>query len=269
MALHHTASTGIDVWLTSLSYGAAGITVLMTEAEAPQYAAALDTQMRVAQAVLDGLGYAGPHFQLLRVAGPQELTLALQHAPRGETPAQAATFNLAQDKRNTLDYALDHLFRHARQQPDAVPLPAGAPFGAIAVNKQACSLCMACVGACPSSAVMDTPNAPQLRFVEQNCVQCGLCANTCPENAITLVPRMAFGETRKQTVLLNESQPFHCIRCSKPFGTLHMIENMLSKLSQHGAFAGNLDRLKMCGDCRVIDMMQPEGELSVPLRRPR
>jgi ferredoxin len=269
IALHHTASTGIDLWLTALSYGAAGVTVLMTGAEAPQYAAALDTQMRVAQAVLDGLGYTGPHFQLLRITSPQELAVALQHAPHGDTPAQPATFNLAQDKRNTLDYALDHLLRHARQQPDAVPLPAGAPFGAIAVNKQACSLCMACVGACPSSAVMDTPNAPQLRFVEQNCVQCGLCANTCPENAITLVPRMAFGETRKQTVLLNESQPFHCISCSKPFGTLHMIENMLSKLSQHGAFAGNLDRLKMCGDCRVIDMMQPEGELTVPLRRPR
>ena len=269
MALHHTASTGIDLWLTSLSYGAAGITVLMTEAEAPQYAAALDTQMRVAQTVLDGLGYAGPHFQLLRVASPQELALALQHAPRGDTPAQAATFNLAQDKRNTLDYALDHLFRHARQQPESVPLPAGAPFGAIAVNKQACSLCMACVGACPSSAVMDTPNAPQLRFVEQNCVQCGLCANTCPENAITLVPRMAFGATRKDTRVLNESQPFHCIRCNKAFGTLHMIENMLGRLSQHSAFAGNLDRLKMCGDCRVIDMMQPEGELPVPLRRPR
>jgi ferredoxin len=269
LALHHTASTGIDVWLAALSYGAAGITVLMTNAEAPQYAAALDTQMQVAQTVLDGLGYAGPHFQLLRVAGVQELGVALQHAPRGETPAQAATWNLAQDKRNTLDYALDHLFTHARQQPEAVPLPAGAPFGAIAVNKQTCSLCMACVGVCPTSAVMDTPTAPQLRFVEQNCVQCGLCANTCPENAITLVPRMAFGATRKETRLLNESQPFHCIRCSKPFGTLHMIENMLSRLSQHSAFAGNLDRLKMCGDCRVIDMMQPEGELAVPLRRPR
>ncbi|MBD8530068.1 MULTISPECIES: 4Fe-4S binding protein [unclassified Massilia] len=269
LGLHHTASTGIDVWLAALSYGAAGITVLTTDAEAPQYAAALDTQMRIAQAVLDGLGYAGPHFQLLRVASPQELAVALQHAPRGATPAQSATFNLAQDKRNTLDYALDHLFKHARQQPEAVPLPAGAPFGAIAVDKQSCSLCMACVGACPSSAIMDTPTTPQLRFVEQNCVQCGLCANTCPENAITLVPRMAFGETRRQTVVLNETEPFHCIRCNKAFGTLRMVENMLGRLAGHSAFAGNLDRLKMCGDCRVIDMMQPEGELSVPLRRPR
>lgn len=269
MAVHHTASVGIDVWLAALCYGVAGMTVLMTQAEAPQYAAALETQMRVAQTVLDGLGYAGPHFQLLRVANAQELGAALQQAPRGETPVQAATWNLAQDKRNTLDYALEHLFKHAREQPEAVALPVGAPFGAIVVNKATCSLCMACVGVCPTSAVMDTPTAPQLRFVEQNCVQCGLCANTCPEKAITLVPRMAFGATRKDTRVLNESRPFHCIRCNKAFGTLHMIENMLGRLSQHSAFAGNLDRLKMCGDCRVIDMMQPEGELSVPLRRPR
>ncbi len=78
---------------------------------------------------------------------------------------------------------------------------------------------------------------------------------------------MTFGEARRKTVVLNESQPFHCIRCSKPFGTLHMVENMLSRLSQHSAFAGNLDRLKMCGDCRVIDMMQPEGEFAVQMRR--
>ncbi len=268
LALHHTASTGIDVWFSALAYGAAGITVLMTGEEAPQYTAALDHQMGIAHTVLDGLGYAGPHFQLLRVNTPEELVLALRHAPRGEAPAERAGFNLAADKRNTLDYALDHLHRHAPRQPQDVALPSGALFGAIAVDTKKCSLCMACVGACPSSAVMDTPDLPQLRFVEQNCVQCGLCANTCPENAIALVPRMSFGETRRKTVVLNESQPFHCIRCSKPFGTLHMVENMLTRLSQHSAFAGNLDRLRMCGDCRVIDMMQPEGEFAVPLRRP-
>jgi len=269
LALHHTASTGVDVWFSALAYGAAGVTVLMTGEEAPQYAAALDHQMGIAHTVLDGLGYAGPHFQLLRASTPDELGVALGLAPRGEAPAQRASFNLAAEKRNTLDYALDHLHRHAPQQPVDVALPTGAPFGAIAVDTQKCSLCMACVGACPSSAVMDTPDKPQLRFVEQNCVQCGLCASTCPEDAIALVPRMTFGEARRKTVILNESQPFHCIRCSKPFGTLHMVENMLSRLAQHSAFAGNLERLKMCGDCRVIDMMQPEGEFAVPLRRPQ
>ncbi|MFL6674375.1 MAG: 4Fe-4S binding protein [Massilia sp.] len=267
-AVHHTASTGIELWLSALAYGASGITVLMTGAEAPQYLAAIDRQMAIAQAIVDGLGYAGPHLQLLRVAAPEELAVALQHAPRGEAPAQGATFNLAADKRNTLDYALDHLHRHAPQQPQSIALPAGAPFGAVVVNRDACSLCMACVGVCPSSALMDGQDLPQLRFVEKNCVQCGLCANTCPENAIALAPQMSFAETRNQPVVLHKSEPFHCIRCNKPFGTLQMIENMLGKLSQHAAFAGNLDRIRMCGDCRVIDMMQPQEEDKVvQLRR--
>jgi ferredoxin len=263
LGLHHTASTGIDVWLSALAYGAAGVTVLMTEAEAPQYAAALGQQMEIAQAILDGLGYAGPHLQLLRASSVDELTVALQHAPRGQVPAQRAGFNVAADKRNTLDYALDHLLRHAPAKADEIPLPAGAPFGTLAVDSSACSLCMSCVGACPSSALMDGQNAPQLRFVEKNCVQCGLCATTCPENAITLVPRMNLLETRKQTVVLNETQPFHCIRCSKPFGTLRMVETMLARLASHPAFAGNLDRMRMCGDCRVIDMMTPTDEVRV------
>ncbi len=272
LGLHHTASTGIDVWLSALAYGAAGITVLTTEAEAPQYAAALARQMEIAQAILDGLGYAGPHLQLLRAGSVDELALGLQHAPRGQTSSQRAGFNIAADKRNTLDYALDHLVRHAPVKVDEIPLPAGAPFGTLAVDSAACSLCMSCVGACPSSALMDGQNAPQLRFVEKNCVQCGLCATTCPEDAIRLVPRMNLLDTRKQTVVLNETQPFHCIRCSKPFGTLRMVETMLARLASHPAFAGNLDRMRMCGDCRVIDMMTPKDEVNIrevkELRRP-
>ncbi|MGJ7917977.1 4Fe-4S binding protein [Massilia sp. LXY-6] len=263
LGLHHTASTGIEVWLSALAYGAAGVTVFMTDAEAPQYAAALGQQMEIAQAILDGLGYAGPHLQLLRASSVDELTVALQHAPRGQTPSQRAGFNLAADKRNTLDYALDHLVRHAPAPVQEIALPAGAPFGTLAVDSSACSLCMSCVGACPSSALMDGQNAPQLRFVEKNCVQCGLCATTCPEDAIRLVPRMNLMETRKQTVVLNETQPFHCIRCSKPFGTLRMVEMMLGRLASHPAFAGNLERMRMCGDCRVIDMMTPRDEVSI------
>jgi Fe-S-cluster-containing hydrogenase component 2 len=120
---------------------------------------------------------------------------------------------------------------------------------------------------CPSAALQDGQGTPQLRFIEKNCVQCGLCANTCPENAITLAPRMSFAPERMQAVVINESQPFHCIRCSKAFGTLHMVENMLGRLAAHPAFTGNLDRLKMCGDCRVVDMMTPTDEMQVTTLR--
>lgn len=259
MALHHVAATGIDIWLSAVAYGASGIAVLVTDAEAPQYAGALEDQMGIAQEILSGLGYAGAHFQLVRAATPEQLGAALASAPAGVAPAQAATFHVAQEKRNALDMALDHLLRHATLKPLHVPLPPRAPFGAIAVDKASCTLCMSCVGVCPSSALMDSDNAPQLRFVEKNCVQCGLCANACPEDAISLLPRMSFADTWNKAVLLNETEPFCCIRCSKPFGTVLMIQSMLGKLAQHSAFQGNLERIRMCGDCRVIDMMQSQA----------
>lgn len=271
-ALHHVAATGIDVWLAALAYGASGIVILCAGDEAPQYVDALTEQMQVAQAVLAGLGYAGPHLQLLQLGASevdpvQELALALPLVPRGDVPTSPALFHLAADKRNTLDYALDHLHRHAPIQPQHISLPAGAPFGALVLDRKACTLCMACVGVCPAAALQDGQGTPQLRFIEKNCVQCNLCVNSCPEHAITLAPRMSFAPERMRAVVINASQPFHCVRCGKAFGTLHMVENMLARLAAHPAFTGNLDRLKMCGDCRVVDMMTPTDEMHVTTLR--
>ena len=153
---------------------------------------------------------------------------------------------------------------HAPQVPEQVALPAASPLGTILVDKDKCTLCMSCVGACPASALQDNQASPQLRFVEKNCVQCGLCARTCPEQAIALQPRLLLTPERKQARVVNEAKPYACIRCSKPFGTLKGIENMLAKLAGHAMFQGAaLDRLKMCGDCRVIDIYSAENETRI------
>jgi ferredoxin len=254
--LQHTASVGLDVWLAALAYGAGAVLVLMTDEEAPQYRAAIAAQMAIANTILDGLGYGGERCRLLQAGQPDALGAMLALPFCNAVAAEAAVFHVMADKRNTLQLALSYLARHAPLKPGYIALPAGAPFGALAIDSAKCSLCMACVGACPASALMDSPTLPQLRFVEKNCVQCGLCASTCPEDAIALVPRMSFADTRNEPVVLNESTPFCCIRCAKPFGTLRMIENMLGRLAGHPAFAGHLDRIRMCGDCRVIDIMK-------------
>jgi ferredoxin len=254
--LPHTASVGLDVWLAALAYGAGAVLVLMTDEEAPQYRTAIAAQMAIANTILGGLGYEGEPCRLLQPGDAESLGAMLAVLPAGMEVAEAARFHVMADKRNTLELALTHLARLAPLKPESIALPAGAPFGALAIDTAKCSLCMACVGACPATALMDSPTVPQLRFVEKNCVQCGLCATTCPEDAITLVPRMSFAAARNGPVVLNETAPFCCIRCAKPFGTLKMIENMLGKLGGHPAFAGNLDRIRMCGDCRVIDIMK-------------
>jgi hypothetical protein len=42
-----------------------------------------------------------------------------------------------------------------------------------------------------------------------------------------------------------------------------MVDNMLGKLAGHSMFAGGVRRLQMCGDCRVVDMMENKGEASI------
>jgi ferredoxin len=261
--LHHVSAVGIDTWLSAIAWGASNVLVLITGEEAPQYVDALQHQIGIAQTILNALGYAGTHIELLRASTALELDSELQRIRPAQAPAERATFRIAADKRNTLDFAITHLAKHAPVATEEIPLPAGSPFGVIRVDTSACTLCMSCVGACPEAALADNPSLPQLRFIEKNCVQCGLCVKTCPESAIELVPRLLLKESAKQPVVLNEAEPYHCIRCGKPFGTLQMVENMVSKLSLHSAFAGNVDRLRMCSDCRVVDMMQNQSETSI------
>ena len=250
----HVASIGIDLMLGATAYGAAQVCILTTEKTAPSYVEATRRQMGYAETVVNALGYAGRHFQLLERPGE------LWELQPAATVAKPASFNFSQDKRTTLDFALDFL---AHNQPRTIALERGAPFGAIAVNKQTCTLCKACVGACPASALIDATETPALRFIERNCVQCGLCEDTCPEDAIELTPRLLIGPQAKEAVTLNEAEPFNCVRCGKPFGTRQMVENMLGRLGGHSMFAGGTNRLRMCGDCRVVDMMENRGEKSI------
>ena len=263
----HTASVGIDLWLSAIAQGAAQVWVLVTDEEAPAYRQALREQMAVAQAVLTGLGYAGQHLRLIEAGSVAALDAALR-APTAQTVARPAAFAAQADKRSTLDLDIDHLALHAPTHADEIALPsAGAPWGTLLVDPDKCTLCLSCVSACPEAALADNPDAPRLSFIEKNCVQCGLCATTCPEDAITLQPRLWLaegGKARKNPRVIAQAEPYCCIKCSKPFGTLRAIENMMNKLAGHAAFQGAAaERLKMCSDCRVIALHSSTSEVRI------
>ena len=228
------------------------------------YPARWPARLAIAQAILHGLGFTGVHFTLIEANEASSLEAALGGLSPAAVPP-AAAFDLFDDKRATLEFAIEHLARHAREKRAEITLPEGAPYGEVLVDKRRCTLCMACVGACPASALIDTPDYPRLRFIERNCVQCGLCEKTCPEDAIRLSPRLLLPPASKEARVLNEATPFHCVRCGKPFATEQMVTTMLAKLAGHSMFAGGaaLNRLRMCADCPVADMMENRNEMRI------
>jgi ferredoxin len=263
--VHHVASVGLDAWLAALAHGASQVAVLATGAEAPEYRAALERQMGYADTIAQALGYQGTHFRVLDASDTAAFETALWSWPAALGVRVAATFAPTADKRTTAAFAIEHLARHAPVPQREIALPAGAPFGTIAVDAERCTMCLACVGACPVGAILDTQEKPALRFVESKCVQCGLCATTCPESAISLTPRLNLAAGAREPRVVNEAAIFQCIVCGKPMGTAKMVGAMLDRLSGHSMFAapGALERLKMCADCRVVDMMKREKSVDI------
>jgi ferredoxin len=265
LEIHHPASVGLDVWLAALAWGASSVAVLVTKGLAPQYREALAFQMKLGDTIANALGYQGEHFRIVDGDPVRTLETALWQWPVALPPRIAGTFAPTAEKRTTLAAALEHLAAHAPVPQHVIPLPANAPYGAIVVNRDACTMCLACVGACPERAILDNAEKPQLRFIESLCVQCGICVKTCPEDAIALTPQLDLTPAAKAPRVLNEAQIYACIRCGKPLGSQKMIEGMLSRLATHSMFAdpGALDRLRMCADCRVVDLIKAEKSVDI------
>ncbi len=135
-----------------------------------------------------------------------------------------------------------------------LPLPDGAPYGSVTVDTDACTLCLACASLCPSGALGDNPDMPQLRFQEDACLQCGLCVHVCPENAVSLEPRLNLSDAALEQRVLNEEAPYECIECGKPFGVKSTVERIVAQLAgKHSMFAGSdaARLICMCDDCRI------------------
>ena len=259
--VHDVASTGLDTLLGAVGFGAVQCVILYQSQEPESYIEALRKQMGYGETILKALGYGGGHFILIAADDHVALQDAIWDLTPADTVSEPAVFNLPDDKRRALEFSLEHLAKQASRPQESIPLAAGAPFGTVHVDKVKCTLCMSCVSACPPHALTDTPDMPRLKFIERNCVQCGLCVKICPEGALSLEPRLLSAAESRRERVLNEAEPFNCVRCGKPFGTRQMVDTMLGRLSGHSMFAAGdaLKRLQMCADCRIIDMMESKA----------
>jgi len=210
--------------------------------------AVLGAGLALAEAIGAGTGAPG-RLHLIDVADPDALPGALAALPKA-APSHDPILPLG-GRREVTRIAAAAL---AGDETPNIPLPGGAPYGAIVIDDAACTLCLACVSLCPVGALGDSPDKPQVNFQETACLQCGICASTCPEDAIALAPGLDLAREALSPRVLIEEEPFACTQCGKPFGSRRTIEKIVEKLEgKHWMYAAsdNARLITMCDDCRV------------------
>jgi len=251
--VEEVGSIGPEIMLGALAYGARQV-VLLDGGEIPEMVReALIDQIKMIEAILQGMHYPALVVRLVAEAESD-------YADGAVMPAiPAATFTALDEKQRVFTLAAEHLYDHAVDALDIIPLPDGAPFGRVDIKTAQCTLCMACTSVCPGHALDAGLDRPQLIFRELNCVQCGLCVQACPESALTLTSRfLCHSEQRRKAIILHEEPPFCCVTCGAAFATRSAIDNMLKKLEGHPMFQDDKarQRLMMCEECRVVDAIQ-------------
>ncbi|MYD75700.1 MAG: hypothetical protein F4093_06450 [Gammaproteobacteria bacterium] len=248
-------SVGPDLLASALAYGAGKVFVFVPDGTP---AKVVETLARTVDQVGIVLHETGCRDRELRMGSTLE-------GVGGESTVKTgpnATFAPVGDKRTVTRRAFGHLNEISETPRSAIGMPEGTMFGRIHVDAETCTLCMGCASQCPGKALQAGGDTPALRFIEANCVQCGICARSCPESSITLEPRLQFDpNVINKAVSLKEEVPFHCVVCGKAFATQAMISRMTEKLKGHWMFdkPDALNRLRMCEDCRVIDLFDKES----------
>jgi ferredoxin len=269
LAVNEITQVGLEAIAAAFAYGATGVRFLL-RARPRHDVTGLHRTIALADPVLTGLGYGAGRVATIETDDPDTLGTALRAVAAPEPSPRPAAFTPVGGKRDVMRLALRELHRAAPAPVDVVALPQGAPFGAVEVNIEGCTLCLSCVSACPTGALSADTERPMLRFTEDACVQCGLCKATCPEKVISLRSQIDFRAATAAARVLKEEEPFQCIRCGKPFGVKSTIERVAAKLEgKHWMFKGSarrLDVIKMCEDCRVFAVAEADFD---PYAKPR
>ncbi|TGD61496.1 4Fe-4S ferredoxin [Tabrizicola sp. WMC-M-20] len=254
LQINEPSQLGPEILAAALAYGAGAVRILARARPSHPMDGVQDT-LALMDILCSEAGYGAGCCALLALDDPDALDAALWH-PAVRARANRSAFLPPDDKRGLLLLAVEEMNRTAPSPVTALGLPKGAPCGAVALNQDACTLCLACVGACPTGALSDNPDMPMLRFTESACVQCAICVATCPEDALSLIPQIDLAAWAAPRRILKQEEPFACTSCNKPFGTKSSISRVMQKLETHWMFAGDAgtDRrrlLTMCADCRT------------------
>ncbi len=269
--VNEVTQVGLEAVAAAFAYGASAVRFLI-RAKPRHDVAGLAKTIALAAPILAGLGFDGARVATIETDDPDALGTTLRAMPPMDGVAKPATFSAIGAKRDVMRLALREMHAAAPAPVDIVALPDGAPFGTVEVKVEGCTLCLACVSACPTGALSDDLERPMLRFAEDACVQCGLCKATCPEKVISLTPQINFLAATAMNRVIKQEEPFLCISCNTPFGVKSTVERVIAKLEgQHWMFKDSqkrLDVIRMCADCRVSAMAKENFDPFATTPRP-
>ncbi|MGI9350453.1 MAG: 4Fe-4S binding protein [Rhizobiaceae bacterium] len=271
LGFHSVTTFGHIELLAMVSAGAQQV-VLLTNPRVPEELETLGNEIALANGIFSALKLSDQDRIVSIIENdPDNIEQMIWALPRQKS-LKNKDFQAIGSKREIGRTVFSALHDQSRIKPEKIPLPANAPYGRVEINKEACTLCMACTSACPANAITDTPGEPKLRFTQAACVQCGLCTTTCPENALSLHPEFDFTSSALQPKTLHEEEPFECISCGKPFATKSTIERISNQLAgSHSMYASEerSNLIKMCEDCRIEAQANSSEDPFVAGNRPK
>ncbi len=262
VSVHSIAHLGHDAFAALFAGGVQSI-ALLAPLKNRTTLAAVEFQIKLTNTFMSNMGFDDAAcVQLIIEDDPDNVATALEAIGKLKMPPPKS-ITASKNKRETARLALQNLNSMTPNVLEVMDLPENAPYGQILIDKNSCTLCLACVGACPAGALGDNENRPLVSFTEQACVQCGLCRVTCPENAISLQPRYNFDKSALSPIVLNEDEPLECIKCGKPFGSKSAVNKVISILEGKNPMfqtSEQVSLIKMCDNCRVITMAENQSD---------
>jgi len=141
----------------------------------------------------------------------------------------------------------------AAGRPLALSHP-GAPMGLVEIDRQACTACGTCAGACPTGAIAYREEGEDvaLAFDPRLCIACGQCLEVCPERergAISLRRGVDTARLQAGPQEAMEDRLLLCRRCGGPVAPRRVVERVTAAL---GPQLASRRLAELCTECRGL-----------------
>ncbi len=152
LAVNEVTQVGLEAVAAAFAYGASALRFLL-RARPRHDVTGLRNTIALSEPILAGLGFGTGRVATIETDDPDALGETVRAIAMLPPAQQPASFAPVGGKRDVMRLALRELQRAAPAPVDVVPLPQGAPFGSVEINVEGCTLCLACVSACPTGAL--------------------------------------------------------------------------------------------------------------------